>query len=221
MKLIDQCRTKQVIDYLKQHGVRTTQQTNNNVKKKLKKSQSESSEIDEMPSKKYTITVKHFTNESLKIIVDESVKTIRPYFAGCIVHNVVFNEINFKKFIQIQTKLHDTMCDKRNLATIASHDLKKFVSGDLKYTAALPKELKVKPLNSNVEMSAYDLYNKLQNEANTLRKEKKRNTYSGIHKYLYLLEGKEKYPCLLDANNSTVSFPPITNSDSTKVCSFL
>lgn len=218
MKLIDQCRTKQIIDYLKQHGIRTTQSVTNSEKKRNKKqSRSDSNEIDEMPSKKYTINVKHLTNESLKVVVDEAVKTIRPHFAGCIVLDVTFDETNFKKFIQLQTKLHETICDKRNLATIASHDLKKLVPGDLKYTSMLPKSFMIKPLNSNNEMTGADLFNKLQSEANALRKEKKRNVYSGIHKYLYLLEGKQTYPCLIDANNSVISFPPITNSDITKV----
>lgn len=66
-------------------------------------------------------------------------------------------------------------------------------------------------------MSGSDLFAKLQTEANNLRKEKKRSTYSGIHKYLYLIEGKSQYPCVLNSKNEVVSFPPITNSDISKV----
>ena len=61
------------------------------------------------------------------------------------------------------------------------------------------------------------LFQQLQTEADNLRKEKKRNVYSGIHKYLYLLEGKPLFPCLLDASGQVISFPPITNSDITKM----
>lgn len=61
------------------------------------------------------------------------------------------------------------------------------------------------------------LFQQLQTEADNLRKEKKRNVYSGIHKYLYLLEGKPMFPCLLDASEQVISFPPITNSDVTKM----
>jgi len=64
-----------------------------------------------------------------------------------------------------------------------------------------------------------DLFQKLQTEAENLRKEKKRNVYSGIHKYLYLLEGKTLFPCLLDQSQQVISFPPITNSDITKMSS--
>lgn len=80
-----------------------------------------------------------------------------------------------------------------------------------------PKELTLQPLNRHSNMTAAELYAKLQTEANALRKEKKRNTYSGIHKYLHLLEGQPKFPCLLDATEKVISFPPITNSEISKV----
>ena len=37
------------------------------------------------------------------------------------------------------------------------------------------------------------------------------------HRYLHLLDGKEQYPCLVDADGDVISFPPITNSEKTKV----
>lgn len=36
-------------------------------------------------------------------------------------------------------------------------------------------------------------------------------------RYLQLLDGKDNYPCLLDAEGAVISFPPITNSEKTKV----
>lgn len=80
-----------------------------------------------------------------------------------------------------------------------------------------PTELKMQPLNRNDNMTGADLFLKLQTEANTLRKEKKRNVYSGIHKYLHLLERQPKFPCLIDALDKVISFPPITNSEISKV----
>lgn len=40
------------------------------------------------------------------------------------------------------------------------------------------------PLNRKKEISAADLYTQLNDEADAIRKEKKKNTYSGIHKYI-------------------------------------
>ncbi|XP_018572838.1 leucine-rich repeat-containing protein 47-like [Anoplophora glabripennis] len=219
-KLIDQCRTKQVLDYVKQHCTKsavTTQVTNS--KSKNKKGMSKS--IDEVENEvntdyKYSINVKH-VDENFKVLVMNAVKNVREHFAACILHNVKFNEESFKKFIQLQNKLHDTICDKRNTATIATHDFNKIPSGNLTYTTSPPNDLLITPLNRTTAMTGAELFNKLQTEANNLRKEKKRNTYSGIHKYLYLIEGKPLYPCLLNEKNEVISFPPITNSDISKI----
>lgn len=92
-----------------------------------------------------------------------------------------------------------------------------FFPGDLTYTAKEPTELKIKPLMREKMYTGVALFKQLQTEAENLRKEKKRNVYSGIHKYLYLLEGKPLYPCLVDHSQVVISFPPITNSDTTKI----
>lgn len=38
-----------------------------------------------------------------------------------------------------------------------------------------------------------------------------------LGRYLQLLDGKDNYPCLVDAEGVVISFPPITNSEKTKV----
>ncbi|EPQ12733.1 Leucine-rich repeat-containing protein 47 [Myotis brandtii] len=67
------------------------------------------------------------------------------------------------------------------------------------------------------EVKVKDLVRQLQAEAEEHRKQKKRQTVSGLHRYLHLLDGKEQYPCLLDADGDVISFPPITNSEKTKI----
>jgi phenylalanyl-tRNA synthetase beta subunit len=101
-------------------------------------------------------------------------------------------------------------------ATIATHDLAR-INSPLAYTAKKPQEMKLTPLFKMKETTAQKLVGKLRQEAEELRKEKKRNTYSGIHKYLNLLDGQPLYPCLLDKDDVVISFPPITNCDITKV----
>lgn len=220
MKLIDQCRTKQVLDYVKQHCPRliTTDVGNMGKPKKKTKSKQDHDDDEEESSinYKYNINVKTATDE-FKVLIMDSVKTVREHFVACIVDNVSFTEETFKKFIQLQNKLHDTVCEKRNTATIATHDFNKLPPGNLTYRTALPRELMIKPLNRATIMTGADLFSKLQTEANNLRKEKKRNTYSGIHKFLYLIERKPEYPCLVNSKAEVISFPPITNSDISKI----
>lgn len=80
-----------------------------------------------------------------------------------------------------------------------------------------PAQLQIKPLMRNDICTATVLFRQLQAEAENLRKEKKRSVYSGIHKYLYMLEGKPLFPCFLDSSQHVISLPPITNSDITKM----
>lgn len=219
LKLIDQCHTKKVLDYIKQHCPRTTNNASDQTKstKKGRKNSNSENDTERKPEKHHKIKVIHASDDSVKVIVLEDVKTVRAHFVGCIIKNLEFDEEIFKKFIQLQTKLHDSVCQKRNLATIATHDLNKLGEKTLTYTAMPPKQLAIKPLNRTNLMSGATLFAQLQQEAENLRKEKKRNVYSGIHKYLYLLEGQKTYPCLLNSNKEVISFPPITNSDITKI----
>nr|CAI5863456.1 unnamed protein product [Callosobruchus analis] len=216
LKLIDQCRTKQILDYVKQHCPKTTIPDTKTKDKKKNKKNSDDEDDDLNVNYKHSINITTYDN-SFKVVVNNSVTNIRDHIAACLVHGIKFTEDTFKKFIQLQNKLHDTVCEKRNFATIATHDFNKLPPGDLIYTTALPNELLIKPLNKNDPVTGAELFGKLQAEANNLRKEKKRNTYSGIHKYLYLIEGKPQYPCLLNGNNEVISFPPLTNSDISKI----
>ncbi|KRT82787.1 hypothetical protein AMK59_3514 [Oryctes borbonicus] len=218
LKLIDQCHTKQILDYVKQHCTRSTVIAVSNTKKDAKKNNlhTDTKQVAEMDDARYKIHVKHCVDDGLRILVKEDVKSIRGHILACLVHNVQFTEESFKKFIKLQTKLHETICEKRNSATIATHDAKKLHGKSIIYTACPPTSLMIKPLMGWSAISGAELYAKLQSEADALRKEKKRNVYSGIHKYLYLLEGKKMYPCLM-ADEEVISFPPITNSDVTKI----
>ena len=81
-----------------------------------------------------------------------------------------------------QTKLHDTICEKRNAATIATHDLASLSPGNIVYAAYPPSEIKICPLGRTNHVTGSELFARLQQEADELRKEKKRNVYSGVHK---------------------------------------
>ncbi|CAI9583633.1 unnamed protein product [Staurois parvus] len=151
----------------------------------------------------------------LAVAVRPAIKDVRPYIVCCVVKGMNLTPGNaLKRFLTAQTKLHEDICDKRTLATIATHDLQ-LVKGPLLYDARPPTEFKIVPLNRK-EINAKELVRQLQFEAEEQRKQKKRQNVSGLHRYLHLLDGKDNYPCLVDAENAVISFPPITNSDKTK-----
>lgn len=70
-------------------------------------------------------------------------------------------------------------------ATIATHDLDS-INGDIVYEARIPSNITLQPLKRNSQMTAQKLVGQLEDEAEALRKEKKRNTFSGIHKQVFL-----------------------------------
>lgn len=126
----------------------------------------------------------------------------------------------FREFLQIQTKLHETVCGKREKSTIATHDLTKLpaVNGNfVRYTAKDADQLRIHPLGKTKASTGIELYSELKAEADAQRKQKQRNTYSGIHKYLKLLEDQRQYACVEDGLGNVISLPPLTNGESTKV----
>lgn len=133
LKLIDQCHVKQVLDYVRQRCPRssTTNLTKAAKKKGGKQAKIEDSvesEAEEDVDFKYKITVKHADENGIKVVVMDDVKNIRPHIITCIISGLRFTEETFRKFIQLQSKLHDSVCEKRNAATIATHDLNRMVS---------------------------------------------------------------------------------------------
>ncbi len=64
------------------------------------------------------------------MVVDDAVKEVRPFLVCFLVRNVDLSSGDvLKRFIQVQTRLHDGVCQKRVAATIATHDLAKIPAG--------------------------------------------------------------------------------------------
>ncbi|XP_077998440.1 leucine-rich repeat-containing protein 47-like [Glandiceps talaboti] len=225
-KMVEQCPTKSVLDYVQKHvqrsnpaskgkGGGTVEGGKGGKKKKGKKGGAHNVEEKLMEE---VIRVLHISEgDAVEVHMTNNIGDIRPYIVCCIVRDYNLDQGNtFKKFITAQTKLHDTLCQKRTLATIATHDLS-LVKSPLYYDALLPTQIALTPLGKKKDITADKLVKQLWEEAEALRKEKKRNTVSGIHKYLELVKDCPKYPCVLDKDGQVISFPPITNCDPTKI----
>ncbi|KAG5838728.1 hypothetical protein ANANG_G00226660 [Anguilla anguilla] len=229
-KMVNGCQTKSILDYLRaggrgkgkgnQHNESEKESSREKDKKKrTDKRQKHKKDEDEMEEvNRMVVKVLHVSDSATAFTVKVAslVKDVRPYIVCCVVKGMNLKPGNaLKRFLVAQMKLHDEMCGKRTLATIATHDLQ-FLHWPLLYDARPPTLLKIVPL-SRKETNAVDLLRQLQFEAEEQRKQKKRQNVSGLHKYLQLLDGKENYPCVVDAQDHIVSFPPITNSEKTKM----
>ncbi|XP_042857441.1 leucine-rich repeat-containing protein 47-like [Penaeus japonicus] len=214
----DRCLPKQVLDYVRQHcpKVHVQEGKGGGKGKKGKGGKGKNKDQDQMDEMCNELHVLSLTEETPPIRVDPVVKDVRPYIACCILRKIDLNGENFKKFISLQTKLHEGICEKRLAATIATHDLAK-IKGPLKYTARDPKEILIHPLIRGKEVTAKALHQALQHEAEVQRKQMKKNSITGIHKYLHIVESWNVWPCIEDSAGTVVSLPPITNAENTKI----
>ncbi|CAJ1055516.1 leucine-rich repeat-containing protein 47 [Xyrichtys novacula] len=226
-KMVNGCQTKSILDYLRAKGRqvedggdtdkgRNTDKGKRQQRKKKEKVADEQDEVEEL--NKMVVRVLHFSDapSALTVKVNAEVKDVRPYLVCCMVRGMNLRPGNaLKRFLVAQTKLHDDLCGRRTIATIATHDVQ-LLKAPLTYDVKPPTQLKIAPLGRK-EMTAVELIRHLQLEADELRKQKKRQNVTGLHKYLQILQGKSLYPCLVDAEGHVISFPPITNSEKTKI----
>ncbi len=136
--------------------------------------------------------------KDFKVIIDESVKEIRPYTACAIVKNLKFDDEKIREVIQIQEKLHVTFCRNRKKAAIGIYPLEA-IKLPITYKAMKPKDIKFQPLEWKTELDGEEIL-----EVHPAGKE-----------YGYLLEGKPRYPVFVDADDEILSLPPIINSHKT------
>ncbi|XP_004326185.2 leucine-rich repeat-containing protein 47 [Tursiops truncatus] len=228
-KMVSGCQTRSILEYLRAGGRggcrsrgkaegpdREEARRKRRERRKRECGEGEEAWVDE--ASRLLLRVLHVAENPapLTVRVSPGVGDVRPFIVGAVVRGMDLQPGNaLKRFLSSQTKLHEDLCEKRTVATIATHDLSA-IRGPLLYAARPPEDLRIVPLGRR-EVKAKDLVRQLQLEAEEHRKQKKRQNVSGLHRYLHLLDGKEHYPCLVDANGDVISFPPITNSEKTKI----
>ena len=138
-----------------------------------------------------------------QLIVYDSVKEVRPIGLCAILRGINFTDEMLKSFMDLQDKLHNNICRGRKLVSMGTHDLDT-VKGPFIYKALNPEHIHFVPLNRDEEVNGDGLMSILKDDPK-------------LGKYLYLLEGKEKYPVMMDSNGVIMSLPPIINSQHTKI----
>ncbi|WP_406661306.1 phenylalanine--tRNA ligase subunit beta [Methanolobus sp. ZRKC3] len=135
----------------------------------------------------------------IEITMDADIENIRPVFGCAVVRGVKFDSNSIKTLMDLQESLHWGLGRDRKKVSIGVHDLSK-VQPPFRYIAADP-DFEFIPLDFTEPMSMREI----------LEKHPK-----GV-KFAYILEGFEKYPLIMDANDNVLSFPPIINGTLTMV----
>ncbi len=134
--------------------------------------------------------------------VSQSVKPIRPFIAAGVVTNVRLTDDIVASLMQVQEKLHASLCRKRRRGSIGVYDLDT-IKPPVRYTTTLPDGVRFVPLDFDREFTP----------AQILREHPK-----GIE-YGWITQGWSRYPLLIDSQGVVLSLPPIINSDPTRVTS--
>jgi len=136
--------------------------------------------------------------KNYKIIIDSSVKDVRPYTACAIVKGLRFDDEKIKELIETQEKLHTTIGRKRKKVAIGIYPMEK-INLPITFKAIEPDQIKFIPLEIDKELSGLEILQR----------------HSAGKEYAHLLAGKAKFPVFIDANNQILSMPPIINSNLT------
>lgn len=132
------------------------------------------------------------------VIIDSSVKNVRPYTVCAIVKGLRLDDNKIKEIIDLQEKLHVTVGRKRKKVAIGIYPLEA-IKLPITFKALEPHKIKFVPLESEKEMSGLEILQR----------------HSAGKEYAHLLSGKAKFPIFVDANNEVLSMPPIINSQLT------
>ncbi len=134
-----------------------------------------------------------------KIYVDESVLAVRPYIRGCVVRGLKMSDEIIRSLMEVQEDLHWTIGRNRRRMAIGVHDLSK-IKFPLTYKA-VDKNFSFVPLDFDREMTVEEILNE----------------HPKGKKFAFILEGKSRYPMIVDADGEAISFPPIINAEKTRV----
>jgi phenylalanyl-tRNA synthetase beta chain len=132
------------------------------------------------------------------VVVDKSVKEVRPYTACAVIKGLKFDDAKIKNVIELQEKLHGSYGRNRRKLAIGIYPIEK-ITFPLSYTAEKPDEIKFMPLEFKREMTGRQILNQ----------------HPTGREYGDLLKGQTLYPIYKDAAGEIMSMPPIINSDKT------
>jgi phenylalanyl-tRNA synthetase beta chain len=133
-----------------------------------------------------------------KVIIEKSVKQVRPYTVCAIVRGIKFNDEKIKEIVDIQEKLHNSIGRKRKKLAIGIYPLEK-IKLPIRFTAKKPEDIKFIPLEHSKELNGRQI----------LRQ------HPAGREYGDLLKDAEVYPVFIDNEDKILSMPPIINSERT------
>ncbi|MEM2930252.1 MAG: phenylalanine--tRNA ligase subunit beta [Thermoproteota archaeon] len=141
-----------------------------------------------------------FSSPRIGFHFDSRLREIRGVLCSAVVRNVKLGEEDLKEVINVQEVLHQGIGRNRHKVSIGIHDLDK-ITPPVYYVAADPDGVSFKPLGIDRRMTLNEVL---------------REVDKGLE-YGHIIKGFDKYPVILDSTGEVLSFPPIINSELTRL----
>ena len=133
-----------------------------------------------------------------KVIIDKSVKKVRPFTACAIIKNLSLDDEKIKELIDIQEKLHGSYGRERKKLAIGIYPLES-IKLPITFLAKKPEDIKFQPLEAKKEMTGRQILSQ----------------HPSGREYAHLLKDCEVFPIFQDSAGEILSMPPIINSHKT------
>lgn len=130
-------------------------------------------------------------------------KRVRPLIACAVLRDIRFTPRSYASFIDLQDKLHQNIGRRRWLVSIGTHDLDT-IEAPFRYEARKPEQIKFKPLGKSEEYTAKDLMSVYESDKH-------------LSRFLPIIRDSPVYPIIYDSKDRVLSFPPIINSEHSKI----
>jgi len=151
--------------------------------------------LNKSPIKTYKVNP---PEKDYKVIVDKSVKQVRPFTTCAIVKNLKLSDEKINEIIEIQEKLHGSYGRNRKKLAIGIYPLEQ-ITLPINYLAKKPEEIKFQPLEFPREINGRQILSQ----------------HPTGREYGNLLKDAEVFPIFQDAKGEILSMPPIINSHKT------
>ncbi len=130
-----------------------------------------------------------------KVLVDGSVRKVRPFLAGFCVSGKPIDDAFLKEMIQTQEKLAWNFGRKRKTISMGIYRSAE-IRWPVQYKAVEPRSVRFVPLQETREMDLLQILSE----------------HPKGREYAYILEKEPIHPLLLDSRDEVLSYPPIINS---------
>ncbi|MBO3840959.1 MAG: phenylalanine--tRNA ligase subunit beta [Candidatus Brockarchaeota archaeon] len=141
-----------------------------------------------------------FSSPTISFHFDSRLRGIRGVLCSAVVRNIELAEQDLKEVINVQEVLHQGIGRDRRKVSIGIHDLDK-IRPPVYYMAADPDAVSFKPLGMERRMTLDEVLKEVD---------------KGLE-YGHIIKGFDKYPVIVDSTGEVLSFPPIINSELTRL----